>query len=115
MGEMIDLGTLAQWGGVALSLAALLRAESAARSKKLDERLERVLADLSRAFNRIDVTETRVERIQADIEHLPSKDFVHEMQLSQAKLEGAVSTLNERMTPMVRSLDRIEAAMIERK
>lgn len=101
---MMDLQPLLPWIAASLSVIALLtQAKSffSSGEKALDNRLgkaEGTLIDHDR----------RVQKIENELEHLPSKEDVHELKLAIERLNGVVAKLGGDMQTISRTVDRID-------
>ena len=82
--------------------------------RKNEAAIDGVRPDISRAFERIDGAEQRLARVENELAHLPNKDMVHALQLGMSELKGQMAALVERVTPIARSIDRVEQSLMER-
>ncbi len=132
----MEFGNLAQIGGAAVGVLAFVTSLWAGRSKRFDDKIDAVAkaakdelaatltkmetvdialrADVARSFQRIDGTEQRLARVENELAHLPNKDMVHSLQLGMERLQGQMAALVERVTPLARSVDRVEQSLLER-
>lgn len=93
-----------EWVGVIaamLSLGAMFYTWLTSRAAKNSERLDKVEAKLSAQHD-------LVLKIENELEHLPDKDAVNELNLEITRLVGAVSTLNEKVMGMDRAVSRMD-------
>ena len=122
---MTDWGNIAQIAAAIVGVAGFLTSLWAARAKRFDDKIEAVIRkneaaidgvrpDISRAFERIDGAEQRLARVENELAHLPNKDMVHALQLGMSELKGQMAALVERVTPIARSIDRVEQSLMER-
>ena len=123
--EVTDWGNIAQIAAAIVGVAGFLTSLWAARAKRFDDKIEAVIRkneaaidgvrpDISRAFERIDGAEQRLARVENELAHLPNKDMVHALQLGMSELKGQMAALVERVTPIARSIDRVEQSLMER-
>jgi len=63
---------------------------------------------------RMDAEEHKVARLEAVVSQLPSKDEVHEIKLSIAKMDGAIAVQTEAMNSVQRTMMRIEGYLLEK-
>lgn len=98
----MDAGTMAQWAAVGISFAALLIAWLNRRSEKIE--------DIEKRQDRFDA---RLQKVEGDVIHLPSKDLVHALQLAIAKLESKIDVVATRVEPIRAISDRLQEAILE--
>lgn len=132
----MDWGNLAQIAAAVVGVAGFLTSLWAARSARFDNQIAAVAdeakdalaravetqaktnseirADIARAFERTDANDQRLSRVETELAHLPNKDMVHALQLGMSELKGQMAALVERVTPIARSIDRVEQSLIER-
>lgn len=122
---MTDWGNLAQIAGAIVGVLGFATSIWAARAKRFDDKIEAVIRkneaaidglrpDIGRGFERIDSAEQRLARVENELAHLPNKDMVHALQLGMSELKGQMAALVERVTPIARSIDRVEQSLMER-
>lgn len=101
---MMDIAPLVPWITLAISLFTLIglvKAALGSGERKLEERLakaEKTLVDHDR----------RVQRIEDALQHLPSKDSVHELKLAIVEMAGKMSTQGETLGSVSRTVHRID-------
>jgi hypothetical protein len=98
----MDWGTAAQWGGVFLSLTALLVAWLNRRTdaiKSLEKRVEGHDADL--------------REVKSELAHLPSKDLTGRLELGLERLNGRLDTLGATLTPVAQISNRLQEFLLE--
>lgn len=121
----METGNLAQVASAALGVIGFATAVWSARAKRFEDKINTVMSkaeagdtalrtDIGRVFQRIDGAEQRLARAENELAHLPNKDMVHSLQLGMAELKGQIGALIERVTPLVRSVDRVEQTLLER-
>ena len=126
---MVDWGTLAQWAAVFVAVGLALWAkldrkgevakqeQSAALvglNRTLTEGLAQLRSEIGRSFQRIDDAEQRLTSAESELKHLPSKDALHKIELQMTRIEGGVLSLDHRITPIARAVDRIESAQLNK-
>jgi len=57
----------------------------------------------------------RIQKVEDELAHLPSRTEVHDIKLLMAKLEGHVGKIEVTLTAAERKLDRIERSVDARK
>lgn len=121
----MDWGNLAQIAAAVVGIAGFFSSLWLGRAKRFDDRIDAIVRknealvdglrpDIARAFERIDGSEQRIARVENELAHLPNKDMVHALQLGMSELKGQMAALVERVTPIARSIDRVEQSLIER-
>lgn len=124
-GLVTDWGNLAQIAVAVVSILGFATSLWAARAKRFDDQIKAISkafeeqvaairADIGRSFERTDGAEQRLARVENELAHLPNKDMVHALQLGMSELKGQMAALVERVTPIARSIDRVEQSLIER-
>ncbi len=99
---MMDWGTTAQWGGVLLSMAAIVIAWVNRRTdaiKNVEDRLDR--------------HDARISKVETEVAHLPSKDLTTRIELSLMELNGRLNTLSATLTPVSKISDRLQEFLLE--
>jgi heme exporter protein D len=103
-----EWGSVAQWAGVGLSLLALVTSIVASLR-------QRNRTEIDQIAKRVDTVETRVTRVESELEHLPDKDTAHRMEMAIARLEGRLEVMDERLKPVAAMASRMQDAMIEER
>jgi len=121
----MDVGTLAQWAAVGISLTALFVAWLNRRTnviQSLDRRIQDIEADLARRpgkdvsdalGHRQDRHDARLLKVEAEMAHLPSKDMIHALELAIKDMQGQLQVVLARVEPIKAISERIQEAMIE--
>lgn len=101
---MMDISTIAIWSSAVLSVIAILGhlktffgSGEAANSKKIEAN-EKKLIDHDR----------RIQSVEGEIKHMPSKDMVNDIRLAMADMKGTVGTLTETLASVSRTVHRID-------
>lgn len=63
-------------------------------------------------FARIDQIDKRLSRVEADIEHLPQREEMHEMNMAMAVLQERINGIEQTTAATGRAVGRIEDYMI---
>jgi hypothetical protein len=98
----MDSGTIAQWGAVGLSLVAIAISWINRRADAIDA-LER----------RQDRHDARLQKVEADMAHLPSVDSIHKLEVSMTEIKGQLAVVSESVRPIKAIADRLQDAIIE--
>lgn len=110
---MMDIGTMAQWGSLAVAALALIYTVSSARSKVSSEAWRDVNTKLSGHDAKLTRHDAEIEQIRRDIEHLPDKESMHEVELMIRDLKTDFAVLNERLKPVAAISDRLQEFLLE--
>lgn len=92
----MDLSIIMPWIGAALSIIALgtqLKAIMSSGEKKLDERL-------TKAENSLVGYDRRIQTVEGEIKHLPTREAQHQIEISLEKINGRLDTLAESLKPI---------------
>jgi hypothetical protein len=104
---VIDLQTIAPWFSGLVALLALGVSLIGGRSKAVADKL-------TRHSIAIDNLETRCTKTEQEIEHLPSKDATHKIELGLVELRAEVRVIAERVEPISSIADRLQEFLLER-
>lgn len=90
------------------AMAAVEKLAKTIETERSDQKLanEAVVA-------RLQLVESRVQRVEATIEHLPDRDSAHRLELAVEKLNGRIETLDERLKPVAAIADRMQEILLE--
>ncbi len=101
---MMDINIVGSWLGVVLAVIAILGhlkiffgSGEAANAKKLEAN-EKKLTDHDR----------RIQTVEGELKHMPSKDMVNDIRLAMADMKGTVGTLTETLASVSRTVHRID-------
>lgn len=89
----------------AISLLALAYTVISARSKA-------ARSEIDELATRIDETSRRVEKMETELVHLPTKEQVHRLEVSLAQIEGTSKTQAEIQKSMQGTLTRVESFLL---
>ena len=62
---------------------------------------------------RFQTVESRLLKIEAEMEHLPDRKQFHELAMAVEKMAGRIDTLTERLNPVAATTARIQNLLIE--
>ncbi|MFD1330244.1 DUF2730 family protein [Mycoplana ramosa] len=102
---------ISQYLGLALAVIALLghaKGYFSSGEKNLTSRTEQVEGKLVEH-------DRRIQRIEDELKHLPSKDQVNDIKLAMSDLKGTVAVLGESMASVSRTVHRLEDYLKERE
>jgi len=102
----MDSGTMAQWAAVAVSVTFSLAAIVIAWLNRRNDKIE----DIDQRQDRLD---HRLQRVEADMKHLPSKDMLHELQLTMAEMRGQLGVVVESVRPIKAIAERMQDWALE--
>ncbi|MDE2577935.1 MAG: DUF2730 family protein [Hyphomicrobiales bacterium] len=119
----MEYGNIAQWGALVLSMAAMLNTMFNNRSKRNEEALAKIKAEAdlkaveifkkaSQNAERLDRHELRLSSMEADFRHMPSKDAVHNLQLTMRDLQGQMAVVIERVGPIKAISERLQDVLL---
>ncbi|WP_312566194.1 DUF2730 family protein [Comamonas sp.] len=57
---------------------------------------------------------TRITTLEVQMKQVPSQQQLHDIATNVARLAGAVDAVNERITPMTRSVERVENFLLHK-
>ena len=100
---------LATW----LSVAALLISAAGTIYAWLTSGSRANAEQLKNLFERMAMTERRIERLRGDVDHMPDKDMVQRMEVTMTEVRGQISVLNERLMPLAAISERLQDFLIE--
>lgn len=110
----MELGNLAQLGSFGLAALALVISVLGSSRKGWEERIKAVAQATDDVEKRVAEIESRAVRLERDIQHLPDKDLAHRMEMSIARLEGRLETMDERLKPVAAMAARMQEHLLER-
>ena len=105
LGEIRDLLAVAS---TSIGLISLFYAYFAKRSAA-------TAIELKAAHDRVDKLEERMLKVETDVEHLPSKETSHRMELAIAEMRGDMKTLNASLQPIAATVERVQEYMLKEK
>ena len=122
---MNDLNVLLPWLAVALSAASLAYTIYTGRSKKFDERFEKLERSHEEYARSTDIRigaivgeasalKDRVIVIENDFTHLPDKEVTHRLERAILEMRGEVGKLSEQVKPIAHMASRMQDAMLEK-
>lgn len=101
-----------------LSLASLILAIGTSAwtilkspSAKLEKRVETEVGQLDR---RMDHVESRTAKIEVELEHMPTRDGAHRLELAVTELNGKMEVLHERLKPVAAIADRMQDLLLHK-
>lgn len=98
----MDWGSMPAWIADAVSVAALVVALNGRRSDKAEA-----------AEKRLDLHEGRLQKIEADMVHLPGKDSVHGLEMAMQEMKGQMAVIIERVGPIKAIAERMQEVLLE--
>lgn len=94
--------------GPAISLLALVYTVISARSKA-------ARSEIDELATRIDETSRRVEKLETELVHLPTKEQVHRLEVSLAQIEGTSKTQAEILKQVQQGTSRVESYLLNER
>lgn len=110
----MEIGSFAQIGSLAIAAIALVISVLGASRKGWEERVKAARDATEEAHKRITEIDARIVRLERDVQHLPDKDLAHRMEMSIARLEGRLETMDERLKPVAAMAARMQEHLLER-
>lgn len=95
----MELGNLAQWVALAVSIATVVFQTVSLRTKASAEKL----GDLER----------RLTGLEGEVRHLPSRDSTHKMEIQLEKMNGQLLIMAERLAPMAATSERLQEFLLD--
>lgn len=89
----------------ATTVYTLLSARATRALKAAEDLSTRLSATADAVSERFQKAESRLLRVEADIQHLPSREQAHDLQIAIERLAGRMETLDERLTGRMDTLD----------
>jgi predicted nucleic acid-binding Zn-ribbon protein len=103
-----------EWGNVAQFLSAgtagvalIVSIFSMLRSRG-EKDVSELRGDLSRIFERLDETEQRLSKVEVEIEHVPTKDQLH-------ALDVKITAQGATLTSILSTMNRLQEFFLERE
>ena len=113
----MDWGTAGQWAGV---LAAITIAIWGAMSKRNEKQIEGLGSDIrelkgdrNTLFKRLDTVERDVAVIRSEVEHLPTKDEMHVLEMKVVGIDGKMDAMLDKIGTLIGQNARAEERVIE--
>jgi len=110
----MEIGSLAQIGSLAIAALAVVISVLGSSRKGWEERIKAAVGATDEVDLRVTEIERRIVRLERDIQHLPDKDLAHRMEMSIARLEGRLETMDERLKPVAAMAARMQEHLLER-
>jgi hypothetical protein len=107
---MLDLAPVIVWAGALTTLtnlAIIIWGIFSGPAKKASDALAAMAA-------RVEQVERAQTRLRDDVDRLPSKDVLHELEMSMIRLEGSVTNIETKLQPVAAIADRLQELLLER-
>jgi hypothetical protein len=118
---VIAIGT-AFWNFFQSPAARLERNTTTALSKLEEDtrgkltRLETdTTAEVDQLDRRLDAAEARLGKVEVEMQHMPTRDGAHRLELAVSELNGKMSVLDERLKPVTAIAERMQEMMLAGK
>lgn len=105
---------LSQWVGLALSviaLAGIVWGWATAGDKKA---VEGLAGKIKGVGDKLDDHEKRIQSMEGEMKHLPSKDMVHDLQMTMKDIQIEMANLKAETQGAARASRRVEEYLIEK-
>lgn len=110
------LAFLQNHGGAIAMLISLASALIATRFVSKEQH-EKAVSSLDAKFivvlDKVDKVEDRVARVEQELNHLPSRETVHRMEISLANLNGEMRALGEQLKPVASISERLQEFLLD--
>lgn len=70
-------------------------------------------AKFTLTIDKLDKAEDRIARVEHELNHLPSRETVHRMEISLANLNGEMRALGEQLKPVASISERLQEFLLE--
>ncbi len=122
---MNEVNAWAPWLAVAIAAASLLYTIFNGRSKKTDDRFEKIEKKQKEDHDTLslrvgtivaesELTKDRVIVIENDLKHLPDKDVTHRLERAILEMRGEMRGLTEQVRPIAHMASRMQDALLEK-
>jgi peptidoglycan hydrolase CwlO-like protein len=108
---------ISQYAALALALIALaghLKTWLSSGEKDLEKTVKSLAVDAEATEKKVIEHDRRIQGLEAEMKHLPSKDAVHQLQLDLTELKGYVATLAESAKATQQTTRRVEEFLLAR-
>jgi len=78
---------------------------------KLEEKYSNALAKMD---ERQDKAESRLAKVEGELQHLPTKEGQHQLEIAMERLAGDMKTMTEAMKGTRSTVNRMEVVLLER-
>ena len=114
----MEFDLLSKWMGLIALIVSVITGVWTLISKStkpFDDRFDKLDKDITRLDDTQDSHGVRIQKVEDEMAHLPSKNEVHDIKLLMAQLEGHVGKIEVTLQAAERKLDRIERSIDGRK
>ncbi len=113
----MDWGTAGQWAGVLTAIAISIWGAMSKRNEREIQVLRDEIGDLKKdrndLFKRVDHMGVQLARIEADLEHLPTKDEMHDIEMKVVGIDGKMDAMLDKIVTLIGQNARAEERVIE--
>ncbi|MGA8170929.1 MAG: DUF2730 family protein [Methylocystis sp.] len=124
----IDWGTAGQWAGVCAAIVIAVWGAMSKRNEKeidglskalvdvkagVDKDINELRSDRNKLFGRVDDIDIKLARVESDIEHLPTKDEMHELEMKVVGIDGKMDAMLDKIGTLIGQNARAEDRVIE--
>ena len=97
----LEPGSIANWASAATAIFAIVYTLISTRSRAGRDHVQNLEL-------RIHKNEQAIERLQIEVAHLPNSNDMHAIRLGMARMEGQLSTIEERLKPLASISERMQ-------
>lgn len=106
---IVGANTIINFGTTVYTLMSARATKALEGIKALDKKIEDLGVERQKAgvavVERFQAMETRLQKIEVEMEHFPDRDQAHRLELLIQKLTGSMEALDERLTGRMDTLD----------
>jgi chromosome segregation ATPase len=117
----MDAQFLKDWGSIIAIFIAIggtfytwFTAGSKTNSAELKSLREKQTEELSKVNDNLDLVETRLTKIEADMTHLPDEKALMELKLDVAAMKGSFGRMEESIAGITRTVHRVEDYLLKK-
>ena len=112
-----DWGPAGQWAGVLTAIAISIWGAMSKRNEREIQALRDEIGELKKdrndLFKRVDHIDVQLARIEADLEHLPTKDEMHDLEMKVVGIDGKMDAMLDKIGTLIGQNARAEERVIE--
>jgi predicted nucleic acid-binding Zn-ribbon protein len=117
----MDAQFLKDWGSIIATFIAIgsvvytwLTAGSKTNSEELKKVREKNTEELTRVNDALDLVETRLTKIEADMKHLPDEKALMELKIAVTEMKGSFGRMEESISGITRTVHRVEDYLLNK-
>lgn len=107
---MIDIAAIKDW----LGLIALLISVGTSIVLFVGSGAKRNSAKLEKQEEKLTEHDRRIQRLESTLEHLPSRETTHKLELALEQIAGQLAVMDARLKPIEPAIYRLQEALVEK-